>query len=71
MNRVTATYDQIVLQGAPRMDRVDALAYKSGTNLERLTYWRLVIPQKLGTGDALVLSLSVSDPTINLRSEAA
>ena len=52
----------------PLLEKVDALSCMNGDQtLQRLQYWRFLVPQKLQNGEALLLSLSVDDSSIDLR----
>ncbi|MFY0611937.1 MAG: hypothetical protein JXQ99_10465 [Hyphomicrobiaceae bacterium] len=69
--KASQAYLRAFEQQHPILEKVDALSCMNGNRtLERLRYWRLLLPQQLGNGDALLISSSVDDQSINLRQDS-
>ncbi len=66
LSEVQASYRETIARHQPQLDQIDALAEFGDEGLKRITYWRLVIPQRTHAG-TILLSLSLDDDAIDLR----
>jgi hypothetical protein len=66
---ISTTYAHALANGQPRLERVDALASWQGIGRLRRRYRRLLLPFT-AEGARLLLSATISDPSIDLRVSA-
>jgi hypothetical protein len=66
---IAANYREALIRSEPRIDDIDVVVRRSGGGRRRVQYRRLILPLKLPDSSSRLMSVSVVDPTIDLRIE--